>query len=153
MEKKKDICILNKKASHDYEFITKYVAGIVLTGTEVKSLRNGRSSLVDAFCFIINGELWAKNVHIAEYEFGSYNNHNPKRDRKLLLKRDELRKLEVKLREKGFTVVVTKLFINDRGWAKIEVAVARGKKEYDKREDIKQKDANREMDRAKKNFK
>jgi len=153
MEKKKDINILNKKASHDYEFILKYIAGIVLTGTEIKSLRNGRASLVDAFCFIINGELWAKNIHIAEYEFGSYNNHNPKRDRKLLLNRDELSKMDVKLREKGLTVVVTRLFINDRGWAKIEIAVARGKKQYDKREDIKQKDANREMDRAKKNFK
>ena len=104
MEKKKEISILNKKASHDYEFILKYIAGMVLTGTEIKSLRNGKANLVDAFCILINGELWAKNLHISEYEFGSYNNHNPKRDRKLLLQKSELNKMEMKLREKGLTI-------------------------------------------------
>lgn len=149
---RKDIYILNKRASHDFEFIQKYVAGIVLTGTEIKSLRTGKASLVDAFCFMANDELWAKNIHIAEYEFGSYNNHNPKRDRKLLLQRSELKKIDLKLKDKGLTIVVTKLFINIKGRAKIEIAVAKGKKQYDKREDLKERDAHREMDRAKKSF-
>lgn len=148
----KNITILNKRASHDYEFIQKYITGIVLTGTEIKSLRNGKASLVDAFCLLINGEVFAKNIHIAEYEFGSYNNHDPKRDRKLLLNRVEINKLEMKLKDKGLTVVVTKMFLNEKGWAKMEIALARGKKQFDKREDIKTRDANREMDRAKKNF-
>jgi len=151
-KERKDICIQNKRASHDYEFIQKYIAGIVLTGTEIKSLREGRASLVDAFCFMINGSMWAKNIHIAEYEYGSYNNHSPKRDRKLLLNRLELNKIEPKIKEKGLAIVITKFFINDRGLAKLEIAIARGKKQYDKREDLKTKDANREMDRAKKNF-
>ncbi len=149
---KKNINILNKRASHDFEFIQKYTAGIVLTGTEIKSLRNGRASLVDAFCFFVNGELWAKNIHIAEYEFGSYNNHNPKRDRKLLLNKLELNKIEPKTKEKGLAIIITKLFINDKGLAKLEIAIARGKKQFDKREDLKERDAVREMDRAKKRF-
>lgn len=151
-KEQKQIHILNKRASHDFEFIQKYTAGIVLTGTEIKSLRDGRASLVDAFCFLVNGEMWAKNIHIAEYEYGSYNNHNPKRDRKLLLNRIEINKIEPKIKEKGLAIVITKLFINENGRAKLEIAIARGKKEYDKRDDIKTRDAVREMDRAKKRF-
>ena len=151
-KEQKEINILNKRASHDYEFIQKYTAGIVLTGTEIKSLREGRASLVDAFCYLVNGEMWAKNIHIAEYEYGNYNNHNPKRDRKLLLNRIEINKIEPKIKEKGLAIVITKLFINQKGLAKLEIAIARGKKEYDKRDDIKTRDANREMDRARKNF-
>ena len=149
---RKDVNILNKRASHDFEFIQKYVAGIVLTGTEIKSLRTGRASLVDAFCYMVNGDMWAKNIHIAEYEYGSYSNHNPKRDRKLLLNRLELNKIEPKIKEKGLAIIITKLFINEKGLAKLEIAIARGKKQYDKREDLKERDANREMDRAKKRF-
>ena len=151
-KEQKEINILNKRASHDYEFIQKYTTGIVLTGTEIKSLRDGRASLIDAFCYLVNGEMWAKNIHIAEYEYGNYNNHNPKRDRKLLLNRIEINKIEPKIKEKGLAIVITKLFINQKGLAKLEIAIARGKKEYDKRDDIKTRDANREMDRARKNF-
>jgi len=152
MSIKKDISIRNKKAGFDYEFITKYVAGIQLTGSEIKSIRNSKVSLVDSFCYIANNELWSKGIHIAEYSFSSYNNHNPKRDRKLLLKKKEIDKIQDTLKERGVTVVVTKLFVNDRGWAKIEIATARGKKKFDKREDLKTKDAKRDMDRAKKRF-
>ncbi len=145
-----NINIKNKKASHDYEFIEKYTAGIVLTGTEIKSIRMGKASLVDAYCFFVNGELWVKNMHVTEYDWGTYYNHVPKRDRKLLLNRKELNKLERKIKEKGFTMVATRLFINDKGYAKLEFALARGKKEYDKREDIKKRDTKREYERLRK---
>lgn len=145
-----DINIRNKKASHDYEFIEKYTAGIVLTGTEIKSIRMGKASLVDAYCYFVNGELWVKNMHVAEYDWGTYYNHVPKRDRKLLLNRKELNKLDRKIKEKGFTMVATRLFINEKGFAKLEIALARGKKEYDKREDIKKRDTKREFERLRK---
>ncbi|NOZ46027.1 MAG: SsrA-binding protein SmpB [Chlorobi bacterium] len=144
------INIKNKKASFLYELIEKFVAGMVLTGTEIKSVRNGKANLVDAYCVMIEHELWVKNLNISEYFFGSYNNHNPRRDRKLLLNKKELDKLERKLRDKGLTIIPTRLFVNEKGYAKLQIALARGKKRFDKREDIKQKDAKREMDRLKK---
>lgn len=151
-KKQKIINIRNKRASFDYEFIDKYTAGIELTGTEIKSLRDGKASLQDSFCYFANNELWCKGMHISEYSFGSYNNHNPTRDRRLLLKRKELNKIEEKVKDKGLTIVVSRIFINDRGWAKCEIAIARGKKQFDKRESIKEKDAKRTMDRVMKNY-
>ena len=147
---KTDIVIRNKKASHDYEFLEKFVAGIKLLGTEIKSMRLGKASVVDAYCYFSEGELYIKGMHIAEYWWGNLNNHDPLRDRKLLLTAKELRKLDRKVKETGLTIVVTKIFINDRGLAKAEIALAKGKKEYDKRETLKRKDASREMDRLRK---
>lgn len=144
------IDIRNKKALRDYELMDKYVAGIVLTGTEIKSLRLGKASLGDAFCFFKNNELWVRNMHIAEYANRGYSNHDPAWDRKLLLNSSELRKLERKTKERGFTIVATRLFISDTGYAKLNIALARGKKEYDKREDIKKRDTKRQHDRLKK---
>lgn len=143
-----NVNIKNKRASHDYEFIDKYIAGIQLTGTEIKSIRNGKAGLVDSFCYFVNNELFIKNMHVAEYWWGNMNNHDPRRDRKLLLTRKELEKLRKRSQEKGLTIVAYRLFINEKGLAKVEIALAKGKKEYDKREDLKQKDARREMDRA-----
>ncbi len=141
------INIKNKRASFDYEFVDTYTAGIVLTGTEIKSIRLGKASLVDTFCFFSQGELWVKNMHIAEYFYGSYNNHTARRDRKLLLNRKELLKLQRATKENGFTIVPTRLYINEKGLAKVVIALAKGKKQYDKREALKEKDDRREMDR------
>lgn len=141
------INIKNKRASFDYEFIDTYTAGIVLTGTEIKSVRLGKAGLADTFCFFSRGELWVKNMHIAEYFYGSYNNHTARRDRKLLLNRKELLKLQRTVRENGFTIVPTRLYINEKGLAKVVIALAKGKKQYDKREALKEKDDRREMDR------
>ncbi|NTV84361.1 MAG: SsrA-binding protein SmpB [Bacteroidales bacterium] len=143
-----EINIRNKKAWHDYEIIDKYVAGIQLTGTEIKSIRAGKVSLVDAYCYFNQGELFVKGMQVSEYDFGSIYNHFPKRDRKLLLTRRELGKLERMIREKGLTLVVLRIFISESRYAKLEIALARGKKEYDKREDLKKKDTRRELDRA-----
>ena len=148
MIKSTPINIKNKRASFDYEFVDTYTAGIVLTGTEIKSIRMGKASLVDTFCYFIRGELWVKNMHIAEYFYGSYNNHTARRDRKLLLNRKELRKLERDSQAPGFTIVPTRLFIDEKGLAKLVIALAKGKKQFDKRETLKEKDARREMDRA-----
>lgn len=149
MEKlKNDILIRNKRASFDFELIDTYQAGIVLVGTEIKSIRLGKASLVDTFCFFNNGELWVKNMNISEYFYGTYNNHLPRRDRKLLLNKKELQKLRRQTKETGFTIIPTKLFINSKGLAKVEIAVAKGKKAYDKRESLKEKDDKRMMDRA-----
>ena len=137
----KNISIKNKRATFDYELLDTFTAGIVLTGTEIKSIRQGKASLVDTFCIVEKGD-------IAEYFYGTYNNHNARRDRKLLLNRKEIRKLESAIRASGFTVVPTRLFINDKGLAKLIVAIARGKKEYDKRNSIKDRDDKREMARA-----
>jgi SsrA-binding protein len=145
-----NIAIKNKKASHDYEFIEKFVAGIMLKGTEIKSVREGKVTLSDAYCFFSNSELFIRGMHISEYWWGNLNNHEPLRERKLLLKTRELRKLERKVKETGLTIVVIKVFINERGLAKAEIALSRGKKEYDKRETLKRKDATREMDRMRK---
>ena len=154
MEKKKPtpINIKNKKASFDYEFIDTYTAGIVLTGTEIKSIRLGKASLVDTYCIFTGTELWVKNMYVAEYFYGSYNNHTARRDRKLLLERKELRKLQQAVKNPGFTIVPTRLFINERGLAKLVIALARGKHEYDKRESIKERDDKREMDRIKRHY-
>ena len=145
-----DIVIRNKKASHDYEFLEKYVAGIKLTGTEIKSIRLGKATIADSYCFFNNRELYIKGMHIAEYWWGNLNNHDPLRERKLLLTKRELRKIERKVRETGLTIIVIKVFINDRGLAKAEIAVSKGKKEYDKRETLKRKDSERELDRFRK---
>jgi SsrA-binding protein len=142
--------IKNRKAYFDYHIDEKYVAGIKLTGTEIKSIRNGKASVTESFCYFNSYELFVKNMHIAEYEKGGYTNHEPRRDRKLLLQKKELLKLFRKVKEKGFTIIPLQLFINDKGLAKLEIGLAKGKKEYDKRETLKLKDHKREMDRAKK---
>ena len=136
MNEQKNISIRNKRATYDYEILDTYVAGIVLSGTEIKSLRLGKASLTDCYCYFHNGELFVRGMNIAEYHWGSYNNHVPKRDRKLLLQ------------DKGLTVVGLKLFINERGLAKLQIGLAKGRKSYDKREYLKEKDARREMDRV-----
>ena len=143
-----NINIKNKKASYQYFLMDKYVAGIQLTGTEIKSIRDGKVSLAESFCVFIGDELFVRDMHIAEYSLGTHYNHEPKRDRKLLLTRRELKKLQTKIQEKGFTIIPTHMFINDRGLAKIEIAVAKGKHLYDKREDIKKKDIKRDIERA-----
>jgi SsrA-binding protein len=149
-KRKTNISIRNRKASFEYEFLEKYVAGIQLFGTEIKSLREGKASINDAYCIFHNSELWIQGMHIAEYWWGSFNNHDPKRERKLLLTRKELKKLERKIQDAGLTIIAIRMFINERGFAKVEIALARGKKKYDKREDIKQRDSKRELDRMKK---
>jgi SsrA-binding protein len=141
------INIRNKKAYFDFEILEKLVAGMELTGTEIKSIRKGKASLADCYCFFKNNELWVKGMRISEYDQGSYNNHDPYRDRRLLLNRNELNRFEKRVREKGFTMVALRLFINENNLAKLEIALARGKKEYDKRETIRQKDLKRDMER------
>ena len=147
-----NINIKNRRASFDYIFTETFTAGIVLTGTEIKSIRLSKVSLVDTYCTFINEELWVKNMHVAEYFYGSYNNHSTRRDRKLLLDRKELRKLAQIAKVPGFTIVPVRLFINERGLAKLVIGVARGKREYDKRESLKERDDKREMDRIRRNF-
>ena len=138
-----EVNIKNKKAWHEYEILEKYVAGIQLTGTEIKSIRAGKASLVDSYCYFNQGELFVKGMHVTEYDFGNIFNHFPKRDRKLLLTRRELKKLEKSIKEKGLTIVALKIFVAKSNYAKLEIALARGKKEFDKREDIKKKDTQR----------
>lgn len=144
--------IKNKRATFDYEILDTLTAGIVLTGTEIKSLRSGKANLTDSFCIIEKDEAFVRNMHISEYEKGGHYNHEPKRERKLLLNRSEINKWHTKLKEKGLTMVPLKLFINPKGLAKLDVGLARGKKTYDKRESLKEKDAKRQMDRVKKEF-
>ncbi len=144
--------ISNRKARYEYQFVETFTAGIVLKGTEVKSLRAGKASLQEAYCFIKDEEAFIKNMEIAEYDKGSYNNHEPKRDRKLLLKKREIRKIRKSLDEKGLTLIPTKLYFNDRNLVKLNLALAKGKKMHDKREDIKKKDTKRELDRALKSY-
>jgi SsrA-binding protein len=148
--KPQNISIRNRKATYEYELIERFVAGIMLVGTEIKSVRNGKVNLTDSYAQFINGEMYVKNLHIAEYEMGTCNNHIAKRDRKLLLNKKELLKLDKKVKESGLTIICTKLFVNSKGLAKLEIALARGKKTYDKRESLKLKDSKREMDRMKK---
>lgn len=142
------INIKNKKARFAYHLVEEIEAGIVLTGTEIKSIREGKVSLADSYCTFRNGELFVINLHISEYSLGTHYNHDPKRDRKLLLNRRELKKLETKTKEKGFTIVPVNLYVNERGIAKLNIALARGKHFYDKRESIKKRDIERDMDRA-----
>lgn len=141
------INIKNKRASFDYEFIDTYTAGIVLTGTEIKSVRLGKVSLVDTFCIFDKNELWVKNMHIAQYQYGTYNNHDARHDRKLLLTKKELKKLQRNVQETGYTIVPVRLYISAKGLAKLVIALAKGKKEYDKRQTLREKDDRREMDR------
>jgi SsrA-binding protein len=145
MYKKSNILIKNKRASFDYELSDRITAGIQLFGTEIKSIRDGKASLSDTYCTFIKNELWIKNMHIATYFFGTYNNHEVRRDRKLLLNRKELRKLSRATRETGYTIIPTKMFINAKGLAKLEIALARGKKNYDKRNSLKEKEARKEV--------
>jgi len=151
MAQQNNIVIKNRKASFDYEFIETFVAGIVLTGTEIKSIRLGKASLVDTYCTFINKELWVKNMNISEYFYGTYNNHAARRDRKLLLNRKELNKIGRLSENTGMTIVPTKLFLNEKGLAKIVIAVAKGKKTFDKRQTLRERDDKRTMDRALKN--
>ncbi|MBR7013447.1 MAG: SsrA-binding protein SmpB [Prevotella sp.] len=152
LRKKSPIQIRNKKASFEYHFVDTFTAGIVLTGTEIKSIRMGKASLVDAYCIVLNGEMWVKGMNISPYFYGSYNNHNAKRDRKLLLTKREIRKLEDAGKQVGYTIVPTLIFIDARGRAKVDIALARGKKEFDKRQTLKEKEDRREMERAVKHF-
>lgn len=142
-----NINIKNKKASFEYIFLDKYTAGMQLTGTEIKSVRESKVNITDAFCVFLNDELWVRNMHIAIYTEGTHYNHEPKRDRKLLLNRQELNKMSGKLKDKGLTVVPLRMFINEKGFAKLEIALSKGKKLFDKRESIKKKDIEREFDR------
>lgn len=152
IRKKSPVQIRNKKASFEYYFVDTYTAGIVLTGTEIKSIRNGKASLVDSFCFINNGEIWVKGMNVSPYFYGSFANHEAKRDRKLLLNKREIRRLTEDTKAVGFTIVPILLFIDENGRAKLDIALARGKKEYDKRQTLKEKEDKREMDRAIKRF-
>lgn len=144
-----DINIRNRQATYEFELLDKYVAGLVLTGTEIKSIREGKVNLQDGYCYFNNGELFVKGVNITPYAQGTHYNHEAQRERKLLLKKTELRKLERKSEEKGLTMVPVRLFVNDGGYAKLEIALARGKKLHDKRESIKDRDAKRELNKLK----
>ena len=145
--------IKNRKASFEYQFIDKYVAGIMLLGTEIKSIRNNQAKISDAHCVFMEEELFVKNLHIAEYSHGGKSNHEPKRARKLLLNRQERNKMIGKVKEKGMSIIPIRLFINDKGKAKLEIALAKGKKVYDKRESIKEKDLKRDIAREQSNRK
>ena len=147
MSQQNRIEIKNKKASFDYEYVETFVAGIVLTGTEIKSIRLGKASLVDTYCTFVRNELWMKNMNISEYSYGSYNNHVARRDRKLLLNRKELDKIERLSLTTGLTIIPTKLFLNEKGFAKVVIAVAKGKKAFDKRQTLRERDDKRDMDR------
>ncbi len=144
------INIKNKRAYFDYEILEKYTAGLVLTGSEIKSVRIGKVSLSDSYCYIRDGEIFVKNMNIAEYKFASHYNHDPVRDRKLLLEKTEIRKLTRKTRETGLTLIVLRIFIAGNGYAKLDIALAKGKKLYDKRESIKKNDTRRQLDRMQK---
>lgn len=145
MHHKSNILIKNKRATFDYEILERFVAGIQLFGTEIKSIRDGKAALTDTYCTFIKEELWVRNMHIATYFFGTYNNHEVRRDRKLLLTKREIRKLTRATKESGLTIVPTKLFINDNGLAKLEIGLAKGKKSYDKRHSLKEKEAKRDI--------
>lgn len=146
--KPKDINIKNRRATFDYEIVETFTAGLVLTGTEIKSIRTGHASLVDTFCYVTaQGEVWVKNMNIAQYFYGTYNNHEARRDRKLLLNKKEIAKLQKSGKDAGYTIVPLRLFINERGYAKLVIGIARGKKEYDKRQAIKERDDKRTLAR------
>lgn len=144
----RNVSIKNRRATFDYEIIERYTSGLVLVGSEIKSIRLGKAGLVDSYCFFINNELWIKGMYIAEYFYATYNNHKERRDRKLLLSKRELGKLKNAVKTPGITIIPIKLFINERGYAKLEIGVARGKKLFDKRASIKEREDKRAMDRA-----
>lgn len=146
----KKVEIVNRKAKFEYQFISEFEAGVMLTGTEIKSIRAGEANLKEAYCLFLRGELHIRNMFIAEYKYGTHNNHEVRRDRKLLLKKQEIKKLLRKVKEKGMTIVPYKLFISDRGFAKIDIVLATGKRQYDKRATMKERDNKRELDRIKK---
>ena len=152
MRLKSDVNIKNRRASFDYLILDRYVAGIQLFGTEIKSIRDGKASLVDTYCIFIGNELWVKQMHISEYRFGSYSNHDVKRDRKLLLTRKELRKLDRLTRESGKTIIPLRLFITEKGFAKLEIGLCQGKHTYDKRDALRKADDQRELQRAMRSF-
>ena len=145
--KPNNITIKNRRASFDFEIIESFTAGIVLTGTEIKSIRQGKAGLTDTYCMVENNELWMKGMYIAEYSYGSYNNHATHRDRKLLLNRKEINKIAKAAQQPGYSIVPLRLFIDDRGLAKVVIAIARGKKQYDKRQAIKEREDKRAIDR------
>ena len=151
LRKKSPVQIKNKKASFEYFFVDELTAGIVLTGTEIKSIRAGKASLVDTYCYVVNGEMWVKGMNISPYFYGSYNNHDLKRDRKLLLTKREIQKLESATKQTGYTIVPLLVFIDPKGRAKMDIALCKGKKVFDKRQTLKEKEDRREMDRAMKN--
>ena len=150
--KKSPVQIRNKKASFEYFFVDTFTAGIVLTGTEIKSIRAGKASLVDSFCYINKGEMWVQGMNISPYFYGSYASHEAKRPRKLLLTKKEIRSLETESKTPGFTIIPILIFIDENGRAKVDIALAKGKKEYDKRQTLKEKEDRREMDRARKYY-
>lgn len=152
IRKKSPVNIKNKKASFEYFFIETFTAGIVLTGTEIKSIRLGKASLVDTFCYITNGEIWVKGMNISPYFYGSYSNHESKRERKLLLTKREIAKLQSATQQTGYTIVPLLVFIDEHGRAKMDIALCKGKKEYDKRQTLKEKEDRREIDRAMKHY-
>lgn len=143
----KEINIKNRRATFDYAISDTFTAGLVLTGTEIKSIRQGKASLVDTFCYVNNREIWVKNMYIAEYFYGTYNNHTERRDRKLLLTKKEIARLEKSGKEAGFSIIPLRLFISERGYAKLVIGIGRGKKEYDKRQAIKERDDKRDIAR------
>ena len=146
----KDVNIKNKKAFFEYQILEKFIAGIELKGTEIKSIREGKASITEGFCFFKNNELWIKGMHISEYKLGTYANHEPKRERKLLLNNQELNKISKKIQDQGITIVPLRLFISKKGWAKIEISTAKGKKIHDKRNTIKERDIKRDIEREQK---
>lgn len=152
IRKKSPVQIRNKKAAFEYHFIDTFTAGIVLTGTEIKSIRAGKASLVDTFCIITRGEIWVQGMNISPYFYGSYANHKSRRLRKLLLKKREIRRLESEAKTPGYTIIPTLIFIDENGRAKVDIALCRGKKEYDKRQTLKEKEDRREIDRAMKHY-
>lgn len=147
MASSSNINIKNRRATFDYEIIESYTAGIVLTGTEIKSIRQGKAGLTDSYCMVENGEVWLKGMYIAEYSYGSYNNHTTHRDRKLLLNRKEINKIWKACMQPGYSIIPLKVFLNEKGFAKVDIAIARGKKQYDKRQSIKAREDKRSMDR------
>lgn len=152
IRKKSPVNIKNRKASFEYFFIETFTAGIVLTGTEIKSIRAGKASLVDSYCFITNEEMWVRGMSVSPYFYGSYNNHEMKRDRKLLLTKKEIRALDSATKQTGYTIVPLLVFIDEKGRAKMDIALCKGKKEFDKRQTLKEKEDRREMDRAMKHY-
>ena len=153
IRKKSPVNIRNRKASFEYFFIETFTAGLVLTGTEIKSIRAGKASLVDSYCLIINGEIWVRGMSVSPYFYGSYNNHEQKRDRKLLLTKREIQRLHSATKQTGYTIVPLLVFIDEKGRAKVDIALCKGKKAFDKRQTMKEKEDRREMDRAMKLYK